>query len=284
MTNYSGEAIPLILDFCNWLQGQNKSPNTIKTYSREIERYQEWLKRKNSDIHHLNKDDIHSYISHLEQQQKSLATIDKIVGVIRTFAKFLQKPELTFGIEIQPVEKNENFEILSAVQYSTLIEKVNNDANVRDRAIVYVLLHTGIRVSELCNLDWHHVNFEKNELTVEKSRERRVIPLSKDAREHLQNYFKVHPIKKEAIFISKAGNRLTERTVQYMLKDYNVNPNQLRHTFCQRLVDSNVELEVVSELAGIKDLNLIRRYVKPQVNEKRLEEVINHIFINDTLG
>ncbi|WNS77334.1 tyrosine-type recombinase/integrase [Bacillus sp. DTU_2020_1000418_1_SI_GHA_SEK_038] len=284
MTNYSGEVIPLILDFCKWLVEQNKSANTVKTYGRELERFQEWLQKNDSDLNHLRKSDIKYYITHLEQQQKSLATIDKIVGVIRTFAKYLQQPELTFGIELKPVVRNEEFETLSDAQYQVLIEKVYRNSDLRDRAIVYILLHTGIRVSELCNLNWEHVNFEKNEITIEKEEERRAIPLSKDAREHLNEYFRVHPLKQQAIFISKTGNRLTERTIQYMLKNYDVTPNQLRHTFCQRLVDSNVDLEVVSKLAGIKDLNLIKRYVKsPEVN-RGLEEVINNAFINNTLG
>ncbi|MEH7344775.1 tyrosine-type recombinase/integrase [Bacillus sp. JJ1532] len=285
MTNYSGEVIPLILDFCKWLVEQNKSANTVKTYGLELERFHEWLQKNDSDLNHLRKSDIQDYISHLEQQQKSLATIDKIVGIIRTFAKYLKQPELTFGIELKPVERNEEFEILSEAQYQVLIEKVNHNSDLRDRAIVYILLHTGIRISELCNLNWEHVNFEKNEITVEKKEEKRVIPLSRDAREHLNEYFVVHPLKKEAIFISQTGKRLTERTIQYMLKNYDVTPNQLRHTFCQRLVDSNVDLEVVSKLAGIKDLNLVKRYIKrSEVNRSQLEEVINNAFINDTQG
>ena len=70
-----------------------------------------------------------------------------------------------------------------------------------------------------------------------------------------------------------------------MLKKYNVNPNKMRHTFCQRLIDSNVDLEIVSRLAGIKDLNVIKRYLKQtQSNKSRLEEVINNTFIRETLG
>jgi integrase/recombinase XerD len=65
-----------------------------------------------------------------------------------------------------------------------------------------------------------------------------------------------------------------------MLKKYNVNPNKLRHTFCQRLVDSRVDLDVVSRLAGIKDLNVIKRYVKSsQIKENSLEEIINNSFM-----
>jgi integrase/recombinase XerD len=280
----SNEPTPLILDFCHWLKEQKKSPNTITTYQRELEKYQEWLQEKNADINHLNKGDIQSYIIFLEQQQKSLATIDKTIGAIRTFAKFLEKPELIFGIKTKPVEKTEDVETLSSDEYAMLLNKVKEDGNLRNIAIVYVLLHTGIRVSELCRLNRSNVDFIKNELIVQRNdEEERFIPLTKDTRIHLENYLRSHT-SKEAVFITKTGDRITERAVQYMLKKYHVNPNKLRHTFCQRLIDYNVNLEIVSRFAGHKDINVTKRYVKPQLNKHKLEEVINNAFINEILG
>lgn len=283
MKKNSTEAIPLIIDFCHWLKEQKKSPSTISTYKRELEKYQEWLHKKNCDINHLTKGDIQSYIIFLEQQQKSLATIDKTIGSIRTFAKFLEKPDLTFGIITKPVEKNEHIETLSANEYSLLLNKVKEDGDLRNTAIVYVLLHTGIRVSELCRLNRSDVDFIKNELIVQKNEQERLIPLSTDTRVHLQNYLESHT-SKDAIFITNAGDRITERAVQYMLKKYHVNPNKLRHTFCQKLVDNNIDIEIVSRLAGHRDLNVTKRYVKSKMNKHKLEEVLNNVFINDTLG
>jgi integrase/recombinase XerD len=283
MKKNSTEAIPLIFDFCYWLKKQKKSPNTIATYKRELEKYQEWLQEKNCDIHHITKGDIQSYIIFLEQKQKSIATIDKTIGAIRTFAKFLEKPELIFGIKIKPVEKKEDIETLSSNEYAVLLNKVKEEGNLRNIAIVYILLHTGIRVSELCKLNWSNVDFIKNELIVQRNDEERFIPLSKDTRIHLKNYLQANT-SKEALFITKSGERITERSVQYMLKKYHVNPNKLRHTFCQRLIDSNVDLEIVSRFAGHKDINVTKKYVKPEMNKYKLEEVINHAFINETLG
>ena len=283
MKKNSTEAIPLIINFCHWLKEQKKSPSTISTYKRELEKYQEWLHKRNCDINHLTKADIQSYIIFLEKQQKSLATIDKTIGSIRTFAKFLKKPELTFGIITKPVEKNEYIETLSANEYSLLLNKVKEDGDLRNIAIVYVLLHTGIRVSELCRLNRSDIDLIKNELIVQKNERERLIPLSTDTRVHLQNYLRSHT-SKDAIFITNAGDRITERAVQYMLKKYHVNPNKLRHTFCQKLVDNNIDIDIVSRLAGHRDLNVTKRYVKSKMNRYKLEEVLNNVFINDTLG
>ena len=277
MKNNSNEAIPLILDFCLWLKEQKKSPGTITTYKRELEKFQEWLQERQCDLQSFQKSDIQSYIFFLDEQQKSLATIDKTIGAIRTFAKFLEKPDLIFGIKLEPVIKEE-IETLSPDESKLLLRQVKDDGNPRDITIVYLLLHSGMRVSELCSLNRSNIDFIKNEVIIEKSEFTRIIPLSNDAKLHLENYLTTHS-SEEAVFINKQGERITERAVQYMLKKYNVNPNKLRHTFCQRLVDSGVDVGIVSRLAGIKDLNVIKKYVKRSpINTNILEEIINNTF------
>jgi integrase/recombinase XerD len=278
LKKHSTEAIPLIQDFCFWLQEQKKSPSTVKTYKRELEKYQEWLQKKEISINHFRKTDIQSYIYYLEEQQKSVTTIDKTVGVIRTFAKYLKKPELTFGLDLKPVERRYEIETLSMKEYNALLKKVKEDGNLRNTAIVYVLLHTGVRISELCHLDRSHVDLENRELMVEKSGEKRIIPLSHESREFLKMYLDSHSYK--VVFVSfSSGERLTERAVQYMLKKYNVTPQKLRHTFCQRLIDNQVDVETVSKLAGHKDINVTKKYLKTKMNKHKVEEAINHAFM-----
>jgi integrase/recombinase XerD len=276
----SSEVTPLVLiqNFCEWLEEQKKSPSTIKTYKREMEKYQEWLQERETGIGQLKKTDIQSYIYYLQDQQKSVTTIDKTAGVIRTFAKYLGKPELTFGLDIQPVEKNNDIETLSAKEYTQLIKGVKEDANLRNIAAVYVLLHTGIRVSELCNIDRSDIDLDNHLLTVEKGEDTRTIPLSNEAREYLQQYLDTHLF--EAVFVSNTGERLTERAIQYMLKKYDVSPQILRHTFCQRLIDNGVDVETVARLAGHKDINVTKKYIKARMSKHKIEDAINDAFDN----
>ena len=72
-------------------------------------------------------------------------------------------------MDIKPVEKNNDIETLSTKEYNELLEKVKEDDNLRNVTIVYVLLHTGIRVSELCGLDRSYTDVESHELTVDKN-------------------------------------------------------------------------------------------------------------------
>jgi integrase/recombinase XerD len=276
LKKYSTEAIPLIENFCIWLQEQKKSVNTIKTYKRELKIYQEWLQENGRGLNLLKKVDIQSYIYYLEDQQKSITTIDKTAGVIRTFAKYLGKPELTFGLDIKPVEKNNEIETLSTKEYNELLEKIKEDNNLRNTTIIVVLLHTGIRVSELCSLERSHIDVESHKLTVVKNDEQRVIPLSNEDREYLSSYLDSHSY--QAIFVSNIGERLSERAVQYMLKKYNVTPQILRHTFCQRLIDNKVDVEIVARLAGHKDINVTKKYIRTQMNKQKVEDAINQAF------
>jgi integrase/recombinase XerD len=120
--------------------GTKRSLNTIKTYKRELEKYQEWLQEKGTGPNLLKKVDIQSYLYYLESQQKSITTIDKTAGVIRTFAKYLGKPELTFGLDIKPVEKNNDIETLTTKEYNEVLERGKEDDNLRNTTIVVVVV------------------------------------------------------------------------------------------------------------------------------------------------
>ena len=82
------------------------------------------------------------------------------------------------------------------------------------------------------------------------------------------------------MFVSSTGERLSERAIQYMLKKYDVTPQILRHTFCQKLIDNNVDLETVSRLAGHKDINVTKKYIKTQMSKRKVEDAINDAFNN----
>lgn len=275
----------IISEFVKWLEAEGKSLNTISTYQQEITKYQNWLQEYPISLENITRNDVQTYISFLEQQGKNPVTIDKILGSIRTFAKFLKRPEIIFDIEVIPIEKKEEIEVLTASECDHLLREVKIAGNSRNIAIMCLLLHTGIRVSELCSLNKSDINLEKSQLIVKGNSpgELRIIPLSDEVKTYLNNYFEEYEIV-DALFISKSNERLTERSVQYMLKKFDVNPHKLRHTFCQRLVDKGVALEIVSELAGHKDINVTKKYAKSRMKKLELEQAIKNTFSSDTLG
>ena len=152
-----------------------------------------------------------------------------------------------------------------------ILKEVEKDGNLRNVAIVYTLLYTGIRISELCALDYLDIEMkEKNGVLIVKDsngQKDRIIPLTQEAIERLKRYIDYAGISEGPLFVSNANQRLSTRTVQYMLKNYNINPIKLRHTFCQELIDKGIEVSVVAQLAGHSDINMTKRYKRHSIQD-----------------
>ncbi|MEI2664697.1 tyrosine-type recombinase/integrase [Rossellomorea sp. LJF3] len=268
--------------FLTWLEHEGKSSNTISTYHQELKKYEKWLQDKNQTLEDITQQDVQDYILFLEEKGKSPTTTDKVLGVIRTFGKYLKRPAITFDIKIKQGIKKDEIETLSKEECTTLLSEVRESENERNIAIVYMLLHTGIRVSELCALNISHIDFKGKQVNVlDTHGDNRIIPLSEELIEHLYLYLNAFE-PKEAVFVSKNNERLTERSVQYMLKKFHVNAQKLRHTFCQHLIDQGVSLEVVSKLAGHRDINVTKRYARSRVPDTEFEKAIRQTFSKDS--
>ncbi|WP_061810378.1 tyrosine-type recombinase/integrase [Rossellomorea vietnamensis] len=268
--------------FLTWLEHEGKSSNTISTYHQELKKFEEWLHTTHKELMNITQEDVQEFILFLEDKGKSPTTNDKILGVIRTFAKYLKKPEITLDIRMKQGIKKDEIEVLSLPECDQLLSEVKENENERNTAIVYMLLHTGIRVSELCGLNKSNLDLQLNQLSViSATNDKRVIPLSDELKYHLLNYLPFNK-KEEALFVSKSNERMTERSVQYMLKKYGVNAQKLRHTFCQQLIDKGVSLEIVSKLAGHKDINVTKKYAKSRIQQDEYERAIRNTFSRET--
>lgn len=282
MVLLQGSSSTTIDQFLTWLEHEGKSSNTISTYQQELKKYEKWLQDHNQELVDINQKDVQKYIVFLEQKGKSPITTDKVFGVIRTFAKYLKRPDITFDIKIKQGNKKDEIETLSKEECEELLSEVRESENERNIAIVYMLLHTGIRVSELCALNISDIDFRTKQVNVlDTHGDRRIIPMSEELIEYLSFYMgAIQP--KEAVFVSRNNERLTERSVQYMLKKFHINAQKLRHTFCQHLIDQGASLEVVSKLAGHRDINVTKRYAKSRVPETEFENAIRRTFSKDS--
>lgn len=261
----------LLISFEKWCKEQGKSENTVKTYTGVLDKFKEWLEGHNKSVSEISKQDVQVYMNYLdEKQNRSASTIDKIFAAIRVFAQFLGQPDIVQNISKKEKEKNIYQTIpgsLSEKDKLELLKQVEKDKNSRNTAIIYTLLYTGIRISELCDLKISDIEIrgQKGILAVRNSQteHERVIPLPKEVITHLNQYISTLEINEKNLLFSSNGNKpLSTRTVQYMLQNYNINPNLLRHTFCQDLVNKGMDISVVAQLAGHSDLNMTKRYKK----------------------
>jgi len=259
---------------------QGKAIGTVNTYVGVLEKFQTWLTTREKELSQISNKDVQLFIDYLEQQQKDPSTIEKYFAAISVFARFLGKSEITADIQRkEKVKESEIPESLDEKEEKKILSEVELDGNLRNIAIVYTLLYTGIRISELCALDLVHINLTEKKLSVinQKGEVDRTIPLSSEVSKHLNNYIdSLNNPNQEALFVSSVNKRISTRAVQYMLQKYNVNPHKLRHTFCQKLINKGIDIHTVAQLAGHKDINVTKRYAGAV--QTNLEDAIDRAF------
>ncbi len=274
----------VIKQFLDYLKANEKSLNTIRNYNCDLKSFARWLLQSNNEELSFNKitpTDLRMYKRYLISQNNNPKTVNRKLSSIKSFINWgIESKKLQYRIPF-PKNLKENktsFKWLTKLEQNELLRKAEQANNKRDIAIVKLLLNTGLRVSELCQLTWDAVTISerKGKLTVKlgKGSKRREIPLNNDSRGALLSMGYTQNIGSESGIFHGQRGELTPRGVQLILKKLirnskidNVTPHQLRHTFCKNLVDMNVGLEKVGYLAGHESLDITKIYCKPSFND-----------------
>jgi integrase/recombinase XerC len=164
---------------------------------------------------------------------------------------------------------------LSRRELGALIRAVQKYGSKKEHALVVLLLHTGLRVSETVSLREQDVIIRERSGHVAvrqgKGGKYREVPLNATARRVLGEY--LVSLSGEWLFSGKNGGHLTTRAAQKTLEKYGrlvgieVTPHRLRHTFCKMLVDAGEALDRVAVLAGHENLNTTSLYTRPGVQD-----------------
>lgn len=261
---------------------KGKAQATAKTYGIVLQQFATWMEGSEGQLEGITRHDVQSYINHLEGRGQSAVTIGKVFATLSVFARFIGKPMAVEDIRMPEARKQRNIapKSLERNTRNKLLRAVEQDGNLRNIAITYTLLLTGIRVSELVGLNRDDVTIgqRSGSITVRngKGNVARTIPLPAEARYHLNRYLTTRADDAPALFLSNFRKRISTRTVQHMLAKYGVHPHALRHTYCRELVAKGIDIATVAELAGHADINVTRRYSKPSFTD--LEEAIDRAF------
>ncbi|QZT33656.1 tyrosine-type recombinase/integrase [Caldalkalibacillus thermarum TA2.A1] len=252
---------------------RGKSATTVKTYEQALKQFEHWLQGAGTDLKGYARTDVQQYIDYLVAKKKSAATINKIWNAIKKYSRWAGKEETIEDIAVvqPPSYYTEAPKSLSQVERNRLIREVDRSGNKRDFAIVMMLLNTGLRVSELVSLDRSDVEISERKGSVRvvgKGNRERVIPLNKEARRALQKYLDERTDSHPALFLSNRGQRISVRSVQYLLEKHGVHPHQLRHTFITGLVRNNTDIAVIQSMSGHTSTKMIVRYSQPTEEDK----------------
>ena len=269
--------------YVNYLEAErNASPYTVRNYTTDLLGFFNFLKTKGiSSLKEVDRHVLRDYLSHLMEEGIVKASIARKLSAIRSFYRYLMREKI---VTTNPVANTSSPKLdrrlpsfLTPEEVVRLLEApdLSTPQGLRDRALIELLYASGLRVSELVNLDLEQVNFDTNEIRVwGKGSKERVVLMGKPAAAALSTYLSQGRPKllgnkrSSALFVNRYGGRLIGRRVQRILEKYaslaginkRVYPHLLRHTFATHLLDGGAGLRVVQELLGHANLSSTQIY------------------------
>lgn len=308
--------------FLDYLVGiLNKSPNTVKEYNYDLAHFLKFIMHhfglsdeeniKNIDIHDMQidvlkkitLDDIHSFLFYLTDTYHSKsATRARKAASIRVFFQYLtQKASPEIRLEVNPAQGLETPKIdkrlpkyLSLEQSQRLLEVAKSDSDEnkeRDFAMITLFLNCGMRLSELVGINIKDINFSDNKLNViGKGNKERTIYLNKPCIDAIKEYLAVRPHEgvkynsKDALFLSKRKERISNRMVQEIVKrelgraglDMNkYSVHKLRHTAATLMYQyGKVDIRALQVLLGHESISTTEIYT--HVDDSQVKEAVNN--------
>lgn len=281
--------LDLIRAYENYLtKVKQASSNTISSYMRDIRQYAEWLlQNEELDVVDAVQLNINDYLRYLEGNGKSGATVSRCLASLKNFyaylvsSGFLERTPVT-DIHVDRGEKKLP-QILNGREIELLLSQpVCVDAKgYRDKAMLEVLYATGIRVSELIELDVDDVNLSQGIIKCNKAKKTRVIPLYPAALRALSVYIRdvrdsmVADVDEKALFVNVNGSRMSRQGFWKLLKHYQasaridkeITPHTLRHSFAVHLLENGADLGSLQELMGHSDISSTQVYTH-MINQK----------------
>lgn len=276
--------IAQIESYIAYQKSTDKSPATLTSYRSDLMHFSVWFESVNTvemRLLNITPTDARQYKQYLIDANLKPQTINRRILSLKYFLEWgwdTKKIKQRFPLP-QTVKQGQQIpKWLTRIQQNQLLRHIERYGNVRDLVIVKILMNTGLRVSELCNVKWSHISMgeRRGKLLVSagKGSKYREVPLNQDARQALFNLdYKTHAGTDDFVFIGQRGT-LSPRGIQLMLKRLNlpgelgkISPHQFRHTFCKNLVDAGVSLEKVASLAGHERLDTTKLYCHPSFTD-----------------
>lgn len=298
---------PLVVRFLEHMElERNASKLTVRNYDHYLKRYVDYLTSYTSaapTISDITIDSVRKFRLFLSRepgmQKESTMKINTqgyYAIALRSFLKWLVKADYKEVLEPEkidvPKNKDHSLKFLEADQIYRLLNQpiLSSKLGLRDKVILELLFSTGLRVSELVNLDREKINLETLEFNViGKGGKSRLVFISKQAAEFITRYFEerkdsykplfIRNLRPNEIILEDSEVRLTARSVQRIVKKYvakakipvEATPHTIRHSMATDLLRGGADLRSIQELLGHKNINTTQIYT--HITNARLREV-----------
>ncbi|MDX1694372.1 MAG: tyrosine recombinase XerC [Ketobacteraceae bacterium] len=265
------------------LERRGLSEHTVKNYHRDIRQFIAFLNSRYNEappLPRITAADIRTFIATRHQQQASAKSLQRQLSSLRGLFQFAISSgalKSNPAVGITPPKSGKKLpHVLDTDQTAQLMEiDADDPLAIRDRAILELFYSSGLRLSELVNLDIQDLDRREQIVTVTgKGNKQRMVPVGRFALRALDAWLAQRQLwladhnGQPALFVTQKGNRLKQRAIQLRLKkwglvqgtDRPVHPHMLRHSFASHLLESSGDLRAVQELLGHADISTTQIY------------------------
>lgn len=280
---------------------RNSSDHTITSYQNDLNQLLNFASRHleqdvdSLDISELDRLIIRLWLGELTEKGMARNTIARKVAAVRSFFKYCYKRSYISKnpahLLIIPKKEQRLPKTIQASEINEMMDLAdeNDSATIQERAILELFYSTGIRLSELTNLNVKDIQMHQKQLTVfGKGSKQRIVPLGEKALSAIKNHLEhrgelftsdTTDNDKNALFLSVGGKRIYPRMVQRIIKKYLLkvsevtqkSPHTLRHSFATHMLDAGADIRLIKEFLGHANLASTQIYTHTSV--ERLKKI-----------
>jgi integrase/recombinase XerD len=285
---------PLLQQFLDYVRLERAlSPNTVYAYQQDLLALQEFQKKiKKESYNQLTRKHLVDFLLHERDRGMSSTTLARRLVAVKIFFRYLQQEGF---LDTNPADSMDSPRLwkvlpdfLSPNEITRLLDApdLSKPAGVRDKAMIECLYGTGLRVSELVNLELHNLHFDEGYVRcLGKGRKERVVPVGTSAREAIERYLdEVRPLWEPEggiamVFLSPRRQALSRQRIWTLIKQYardagiqkSVSPHTLRHSFASHLLSNGAPHRLIQEMLGHADISTTQIYT--HVDQTRLKQI-----------
>ena len=278
----------LLSDYEDFLKTEKRaSANTVSSYLRDVNQFAAAMDGRGVELTQLVTRDVEDYANSLMKRGKSPATVTRSVASLKSFYSCLMSKGFVNrnpakGVSPAKVERKLP-QVLTSKEVELFLEQpeCTDLKGYRDRAMLELLYATGIRVSELIELDIDDLNLPGGVLKCFSKGRERIIPLYSTAVRALNEYINsvrpqlVESPNETALFVNMSGERMSRQGFWKLIKYYqekagiqkDITPHTLRHSFAAHLLENGADLRSIQEMLGHADISSTQIYSK-LINQK----------------
>ena len=281
--------VQLISEYLNWLEiERGLSKNTLEAYKNDLIGFFDYFKNV-ENLDEIKRNNFSEYTMFLASNNISSSSITRKLASIKGFFKYISanreiKSNPALSITSPKIPKRLP-KVISLDEIKTILK---NNMTIKEKAVFELLYATGLRVSELVNLEVKNIDLKNNLIkTTGKGSKERFVPVGKKAKAALNEYliqselilkteFGSNHIQ-NSIFINDNGKKITRQWVYNFIKKQgelihkHISPHTIRHSFATHLLENGADLRAVQELFGHSSVVTTQLYT--HISKKRLKEI-----------